>query len=48
MDEDSVCAALLHDVAEDTDLSLDDLRGMGFPDDVLDALALLQIKKQND
>ena len=37
----SVVAALLHDVVEDTDYTLDDLRSMGFPDEVLDALALL-------
>ena len=40
-DEDTTIAALLHDVAEDTDFTLDDLRGMGFGDAVMDALALL-------
>ena len=40
-DEDSIVAALLHDVAEDTDYSLDDLRRMGFPARALAAVALL-------
>ncbi|ACV21658.1 GTP pyrophosphokinase [Slackia heliotrinireducens] len=40
-DEDSICVALLHDVVEDTDTTLDDLRDMGFPAQVVDALALL-------
>ena len=40
-DELSVTCALLHDVVEDTDLTPDDLRGMGFSEGVLDVLALL-------
>jgi len=40
-DEVSVCAALLHDVAEDTDVSLDDLETQGMPAAVSDALRLL-------
>lgn len=40
-DEDSVTAALLHDVVEDTDYTLEDLKEMGFGDDVIEALTLL-------
>ncbi len=40
-DETSVCVALLHDVVEDSDVSFDDLKRQGFPDAVLEALALL-------
>ncbi len=40
-DEETVATALLHDVVEDTDLTLDDLKAMGFPERVLSALALL-------
>ncbi|MBO4297316.1 MAG: bifunctional (p)ppGpp synthetase/guanosine-3',5'-bis(diphosphate) 3'-pyrophosphohydrolase [Clostridia bacterium] len=40
-DEATTVAALLHDVAEDTAVTLDELRGKGFGDDVCDALALL-------
>ena len=40
-DEYTTVCALLHDVVEDTDCTLDDLRSMGFPDEVVDALALL-------
>lgn len=40
-DEYTTVCALLHDVVEDTDYTLDDLRSMGFPDAVVDALALL-------
>ncbi len=39
--EDTVVTALLHDVAEDTDYTLDDLAAMGFGDAVIDALRLL-------
>ena len=39
--EDTTIVALLHDVVEDSDLTLDDLRQMGFGDAVIAALALL-------
>ena len=39
--EETVAAALLHDVAEDTDVTLQDLAAEGFPKTVVDALALL-------
>lgn len=39
--EYSTVCALLHDVVEDTDYTLEDLRAMGFPHEVVDALALL-------
>lgn len=40
-DENSVCVALLHDVVEDTDLTLADLIQAGFPEEVTDALVLM-------
>ena len=40
-DELPTVVALLHDVVEDTSYTLDDLRKMGFPEAVLDALTLL-------
>jgi len=40
-DETTTIVALLHDVVEDTDYTLDDLRDMGFGDEVIEALALL-------
>ena len=40
-DEESIIAALLHDVVEDTAYSLADLRAMGFPEKSLEAVALL-------
>ena len=40
-DENTTVAALLHDVVEDTDTTLSDLRRMNFGDDVIAALALL-------
>lgn len=39
-DELSCCAALLHDVVEDTDVTLDDLR-KAFPEEVVSIVALL-------
>lgn len=39
--EETVIVALLHDVVEDTDYTLDDIRAMGFPDSVIEALALM-------
>lgn len=40
-DEASTIAALLHDVAEDTDVTLADLAREGFSDEVMEALRLL-------
>ena len=40
-DETSTVVALLHDVIEDTDLSIESLRQAGFPDRVLHPLKLL-------
>lgn len=40
-DEITTAIALLHDVVEDTDYTLQDLIDMGFPREVTDALALL-------
>lgn len=39
--EETVCVALLHDVVEDTDYTLEELIAMGFPKPVTDALALM-------
>ena len=39
--EEEVCAALLHDVVEDTDWTMEDLRAAGFPETVLEAIQLL-------
>jgi (p)ppGpp synthase/HD superfamily hydrolase len=38
---EEMITAVLHDVVEDTALTLEDLRQQGFPEAVLDALALL-------
>ena len=40
-DEYTTVCALLHDVAEDTDTTVEDIRAMGFPGEVCDALKLL-------
>ena len=40
-DEISCTCALLHDVVEDTDLTFEDLAGMGFAAEVIDVLKLL-------
>ena len=40
-DEETTIVSLLHDVIEDTAYSIQDLRDMGFDEEVLDALALM-------
>jgi (p)ppGpp synthase/HD superfamily hydrolase len=40
-DEYSTCVALLHDVVEDTDITLSDLKSHGFPDELIEALSLM-------
>ena len=40
-DEYSTCVALLHDVVEDSDITLDDLKNKGFPQEVIEAIALM-------
>ena len=40
-DETTTIVALLHDVVEDTDYTLDNIAAMGFGQDVVDALALM-------
>ena len=39
--EAAVTVALLHDVVEDTDMTLEDIRAEGFSDEVCEALSLL-------
>ena len=40
-DENTTVVALLHDVIEDTEYTLDDLRAMGFSEQICDAIALM-------
>lgn len=40
-DENTVVCALLHDVVEDTNYTFKDLKNMGFPNVIIDALKLL-------
>lgn len=44
-DETTVTVALLHDVVEDTDYTFDDLRKLGFGEEVISALILLTHNK---
>lgn len=44
-DEVTVAAALLHDVIEDTPITLEDLRREGFPESVLNVVDLLTHKE---
>ena len=40
-DEFTTTVALLHDVVEDTEYTLEDIRALGFPEEVISALNLL-------
>lgn len=40
-DEYAVCVALLHDVVEDTSVTIEKLEACGFPDEIVDAVDLL-------
>lgn len=44
-DEQTTIVALLHDVFEDTDYSLDDLSLMGFGDKIIEAISLMTYDK---
>ncbi len=46
-DEISVCAALLHDVVEDTPVTLEELR-MDFPEEIVEAVRLLTHEEGTD
>ena len=39
--EETICVALLHDVVEDTPITLADLQKEGFPKEILDAIAMM-------
>lgn len=45
-EEYDICVALLHDVVEDTEVTLSDLENAGFPKEVIDAVALLTRDKE--
>ncbi len=40
-DEETTIVALLHDVVEDTDFTLDDLKKQGFSNEIIEAIALM-------
>lgn len=44
--EYDICVALMHDVLEDTDYTIDDIRILGFPQDILDALVCITRDKK--
>ena len=47
-DEETTITALLHDIVEDTDTTFEDLRKLGFSDNVINALKLMTHDKNID
>jgi (p)ppGpp synthase/HD superfamily hydrolase len=47
-DEETTITALLHDIVEDTNTTFDDLRELGFSDNVINALKLMTHDKNVD
>ena len=47
-DENAIIVALLHDVIEDTDITIEDLRGEGFSEDILTGILNLTKKENED
>lgn len=47
-DEYHICVALLHDVVEDTDVTLADLENVGFPEEIVEAVGVLTKPKGAD
>lgn len=47
-DEDSTIVALLHDIIEDTDTSIEDIKRLGVSDSVIESLLLLTHNKDID
>ena len=47
-DEETTITALLHDIVEDTDTTFEDLRELGFSDNVINALKLMTHDKNVD
>ena len=43
--EYEICTALLHDVIEDTNMTIQDLREEGFPDEIINAINVLTHRK---
>ena len=46
--EYEICTALLHDVVEDTEYTIEDLKTEGFPQEVTDAVSLLTREPDTD
>lgn len=44
-DENTTVVALLHDVVEDTDYTIEDLRNMGFNEEILETISLMTHSK---
>lgn len=47
-DEKRTIVALLHDIIEDTNVTVEDLQGLGFENDVIDAIVCMTHKQDED
>ncbi len=47
-EEYDICVALLHDIVEDTDVTIEDLTNAGFPEEIVEAVRLMTKTKGED
>lgn len=44
-DEYAICVAFMHDIVEDTDYTLEDIKALGFPEEIVEAVDVITRRK---